>query len=263
MPAFASYQLGRLPHDPARLAKAPSLLAHPLAAQKAPAQLDRSKLPYQPGLYQNDDFPDCTAAAMANSASLIAALNGYDLKIDPVKVLAFFAACVGLPDDPAQLALSDGAVLLDVMARQASQGFDIGPQLLVGGFVSVPQDQREVLANCMARFGAGNWGVALSVSDQNMPIWDTIAPASAGDPSPASWGRHNLVGVDYTGLGDTDLVSLATWGGIQKATWRWVLARVEEAYAVIWRQLAKADTHFWTGLNYDQMMAESAAFADA
>ena len=90
-----------------------------------------------------------------------------------------------------------------------------------------------------------------------MPIWDTDAPASAGDPTPGSWGGHCPIIWDYTGTADTDLVRLGTWGYWQKATWRWIRQRTQEAHAIAWRQLDAAGTD---GLDYERLMADAALF---
>ena len=96
-------RLGRLPHDPAALASAPSFAAHHFAAVKPPALLDRSHIEFAPGLYRNDDLPDCSAAGLANAAGMVAALNGYGLAVNPDKVPLFYASA-SLTDAQALLA---------------------------------------------------------------------------------------------------------------------------------------------------------------
>ena len=131
-------RLGRLPADPAALARAPSLAAHRFAALAPPAAIDRGAVPFAPGLYENDTLPDCTAAGLANAAGMVAALNGFSLAIDPARVPAFYAGCVGCAPTDAAMAATDGAVMLDVLTRQAVEGFDVGPQLLAGLFGTLP-----------------------------------------------------------------------------------------------------------------------------
>jgi hypothetical protein len=113
-------RLGRLAHDPTALAAAPS---HRFGTVPAPKFVDRAPVDFQPKLYRNDILPDCTVVALANAARGLAALNGFDLVVAEDSVPAFYGDCVGNPPD---LAATDGAVMLDVLQRQAGMGFDIG-----------------------------------------------------------------------------------------------------------------------------------------
>ena len=226
-------RLGRLAHDPARIAAAPQ---HLFGATMPPNSIDRTALRFTPGLWGNDTIPDCTAAALANSARLYSLANGGgDAVIADGTPQRFYAACIGQPDaTDAELAVSDGAVMLDVLDRATADGFDAGQQVpLVPGYGAVNIRDRYALAQSIV-LGGAYWGVALALADQADVVWDT----KNGDQTPGSWGGHALMAVDYTGLRDTDTVRLGTWGALREATWRWVAARLDEAYALSWRQLA-------------------------
>jgi hypothetical protein len=252
--------LGRLTHDPAALARAPQLGQYTAAWGAPPPQLNRDAIAYAPRLYRNDALPDCTAAGLAN-----AALNGLGaVAIDEQHVVNFYGACVRCAD-PAQLAATDGARELDVLSYQARNGFDVGlPAPLVADCATFDPQNRDLLANVMAHLGSGYLGVALAMADQaaaeGAGVWDTNTPANAGDTTPGSWGLHCLLCWSYSGLGDGDVVKLATWGGLQLATWRWVASRIEEAHAVIFRDLVGADQPFG-GLAYDDLKEASLAWA--
>lgn len=252
--------LGRRPHIQALIDRAPSIESHTLAARKAPDKVDRSQIDFTPGLYDNDIYPNCTAVTTANHADAIAHLGGFGLRIDPRHVLTFFSQCTRLPDDPNVLIGCDGALLIDVMNQQGTKGFQIGSQELVGAWGSVIPDNRNMLALSISELGVGHWGVNLAEADQNMEVWDTQSPSSAGDPTPGSWGGHDLFGWDYTGLSDTDTVRLGTWGGWKRATWRWIQSRLDEAYVIAWRQLKPTTGNYWNGLDYDRLAAECASF---
>lgn len=232
-------RLGRLPHDAGLLAAAPSLMEHTFGALAPLERLDRSGVAFTPGLYRNDVLPDCTAVALANHAAAACALEGYALAIDPAKVPAFFAASIGESGAPdAVLAAAPGAVALDVLAFQSRNGLDLGLQVpAVGLWGTVEPADRAALANGVARLGGGYWGVDLYEADMAMPpVWD--ATGDPGDPV----GGHMVLAWDYTGLSDTDTVRIATWGGWQPATWRWVRARLGEAFGLVWPSLAAAQT---------------------
>ncbi len=242
-------RLGRKPHDPAMLARVPS---HRFGAVPPPPRLDRKAVAFAPGLYSNDTLPDCTAVALANAARGVAALNGYGLVLDAARVPAFYGACVGNPPD---LAATDGAAMLDVLARQALGGFDIGPQILHGLYATLDPHSRSALAGGMARLGTGYWGVTLRERDmQGAAVWDV----QEGRDDGSVVGGHAIIAWDYSGLADGDTVRLGTWGAWQPATWAWVAARLDEAYGVVWRQLERADGTFYSGVTADGLVAELA-----
>jgi hypothetical protein len=148
--------------------------------------------------------------------------------------------------------------MLDVLRFQQRSGFDIGEQTpLVADFAVADPTDRRLLASIMARLGVGYWGVDLALADQLAPVWDVTTP---GDQTPGSWGAHCVIAWDYSGLGDTDLVTLGTWGRWQQATWRWVRTRLVEAYGLAWRQLMPATGVTWLGLDYDRLRAENIAW---
>lgn len=203
-----------------------------------PDVLDRSAIPFMPGSYGNDIFPICTAVAAANCARAYSWLKAHtDIVVDPLKPRAFFATVENVPNTDAAVIATDGAIVQDVLEYAEAHGYDIGQQVPAVPLANAVYglDQMHI-ADTAWVYGAANLGVALSVSDQNMPVWDTDAPANAGDPVPGSWGLHNLILWDWEGMDPTSIVRLGTWGAWQPATWRWVLARVEEAWALVWPQ---------------------------
>ena len=234
-------RLGRLHHDPVAVARAPRLADDRFAAMAPAPVVDRRAVAFRPRMFGNDILPVCTCAALANAALAMSALNGFQTLIVDAAVPAFYAACLGMPGaSAAELAGTDGAVAMDVLRRQITAGFDVGQETrLVALFGTVPLDRARLAAG-IARLGVGYWGVRLHARD--MDAAGSIVPWDDDhrDPGPVE-GGHMLNGWDYTGLGDTDLVRLATWGGFKAATWRWVEARLDEAYGLIWRQLARAD----------------------
>lgn len=242
-------RLGRLPHDVAALAEAPR---HRFAVVQPPRVLDRSSVELIPGLYGNDRYPDCTAVALANAARGVAALNEFGLVIDSAKPLAFYGSCVG---DPPNLAATDGAVMLDVLDRQCAKGFDVGPQELVGRYGVLPHD-RTTMALAMARLGTLYLGVTLYERDMQLVDTSKIWDVADGRDDGQVVGGHAVFAWDYDGRRDTDTVRLGTWGAWQRATWSWLEHRLDEAYAVVWRQLARADGTFYDGVSPDGLVEE-------
>jgi hypothetical protein len=251
-------RLGRLPHDPAAVAAAPSLATHHYAVMAPPDRLARSGVAFAPQLRNNDTLPVCTSVGLLNGALGIEALNtNGDLAIAEGVELPFYAGCVGCAPTATAIAATDGATLLDVLRRQSSRGFDIGAAApLSADFASIPVTDRACLANSMALLGVGYWGVDLYQRDMDTvgdQPWDDDG-SSAG----AAVGGHCLVAWDYAGLGDTDTGRLATWGRFQSFTWRWARARLREAYVLLWPELQRADGTNWVGVDVDRLRADVA-----
>jgi hypothetical protein len=221
--------------------------------------VDRREVPFQPGLYHNDTLPDCTAAGLANAANAVAALNGFALAIVPEKVIAFYAGCVGCaPTFPAMLD-THGAMALDVLNRQVTQGFDVGSQVPLVGLHGVLPHDRTTLACAIDRLGHAYLGVTLHERDMEArPVWDVVDGRDDGQVV----GGHLIVAWDYTGLSDDATARVATWGKFQPATWRWLETRLNEAHALIWRQLG-ATTGQDLGVSVEALEAELARIRTA
>lgn len=247
-------ELGCLPHDPEAISRAPQLgLA--MASRPAPPRLDRSGVEFVPHLDRNDTIGCCTAVAVANCARAAAAMRGFGIAISTTDVLGFYSQSTGWDGTPAT---DHGGVIAKVLLNQAQHGFKTaaGQTDLVAAWGTWDPEDLNLMRVAMAEGGAVDLGVALSVSDQITGIWDTNTPSSAGDPHPGSWGLHSLMGFDYTGTADTDLVRLGTWGMWQWATWRWVRQRTREAHLLAWRQLGAPST-----IDYERLVADAALFS--
>ena len=251
---------GLLPARPADLARAPRLGAHPIARRMAQPVLDRSSVPFAPQMFGNNDLSDCTAAGLGNAALALGALDGFQPVVDSGAVEAFYSATSGYV--PGQPATDRGAVLTDVLAYQARTGFNSGAQLLTGPWATVDPYDRNLLALGMETCGVVVLGVALSEADMRRigQVWDVGVMSTGGDPTPGSAGLHCLLGFDYAGLKDGSLLRLATWGGLQPATWQWVEQAIREAHVVVWRSVLATSGVNWSGVSYETLAAETAAF---
>lgn len=233
---FIERKLGRKKHTADAIARAP---LYAKASAPPPAVLDRSKIAYQPELDDNDTLGNCTAVGYANGARAVAALAGITINIPTSTVVTFYSDSTGY--NPADPSTDQGGNELAVLLYALQKGFPAGDQLmLAGNYGTMDPTDRFANADAMARYGFVYSGLALAKADQNddSEVWDTDTPASAGDPTPGSWGDHCALLWDYTGLEDTDIVTVATWGFKKRATWRWVKSRQEEAHSVSWRNLA-------------------------
>lgn len=203
--------------------------------RSAPPKCDRSGTPFLPRLGHNDLYGDCTAVGLQNSAIGFMALNGSGLVSSDQDALTFYHQSTGF--NPNDLATDRGGIEVDVLAFAAANGIQLGHSKLFPLWGSVNPQSRNDLALACSDLGAIYLGVALAESDQDSigSVWDTTTP---GDQTPGSWGYHCLLLWDYTALDDDAIVTLVSWGKLQKATWRWAKSRITEAHAIIWPQLA-------------------------
>ena len=246
-------RLGRQPHDPDAFAALPSIRR---GAMLAPPVLNRTHIAYAPRMFANDTIPDCTAAALANGLLAIGAINGAEPVITDDLVPRFYAACIGHPDaDPAALAATDGAVMLDVLHRQLASGFDVGQQVPLVGVFGTLRLSENSLALGMARLGGVYAGVDLWASDMDAFAAGRVPDVSRGGEMV---GGHALWLWDYPErIEDGAAVRIATWGAVATVTWGWLLDRVREAYGLFWRQSALA-TGMDLGVSADALAASLA-----
>jgi hypothetical protein len=249
-----NYAFGRKKHDPAALAAAPK---HKFGANPPPPSVDRTKWDFPLELGYNDTTPCCTSVGLWNAGKGIASLNGWQPALQVPMILSFYAQSIGLPANTpqAQLETTDGAVMLDVLNYQGAHGFDVGEQTPWVARFGIVALNTTSLAWAMARLGPVYVGAMLYQSDMDATVagqpWDA---APGVDPGPAV-GRHCFILWDYLGLGALGKVRCGTWGAWQVCTWRWVLARLEEAYGPVYRQLVRSDDYY-LGLTADGLVSE-------
>ncbi len=236
-----------------------------MMARQAPARLDRSHIDPAPLMFGNDTIGDCTAAGLLNHARAVAALGGYQVKADTDDAIRFYAESTG--DIPGQPRTDQGGVEVDVLAFAGRTGVQLasGPYFPLWGSAD-PQD-RNALALIMAGMGAVYLGVQLSISDMNqIEVTNGACVLEAdnsayGDTTPGSAGGHCLLGWSYTGLADTDIVGLLTWGSAaMRCTWDWLKSRSMEAHGIVWPQLTLTSGLYPTGPDLDTLRAQNAEF---
>jgi hypothetical protein len=229
-----SRKLGRLPHDPVRLAEAPR---HTFGAMPPPVRLDRSHMDYTPGMYGNDTYPDCTFVSLTNAARGVAQTHRFVLNVDQSLPLKDYADFLG---DPSDLENTDGAMMQDVLEWQAKTGLNIGPERLFGTAKTIDLTDRRAVALAIFQFGHLYLGITLLERDMENNAAGKVWDVQEGRDDGAVLGGHAVNVWDYAGLKDGDTARLGTWGAWQPFTWAWFAARASEAFAVTWAQLAAA-----------------------
>jgi hypothetical protein len=223
-------RLGRRPHDPARLS---TVRPHRMSATAPPpASLLRPDIAWTPTLADNNTLPTCTVAGLMNAARMWALTHGrFDLTNDDGALLAFYASLAGCADNTAAIAATDGLVLLDVLDRAETSGFDCGEQApLVPEFTAIDVTSPAAIRDAIYTHGAAYLGVTLHEADMSGP-WTTPVADAGG-----MVGGHCIVAWRY----DAANVGLATWGMTIEADWGWLAGRLDEAFALSWPQLDRA-----------------------
>lgn len=250
MPSAFGRRLGCLPAE--TRAGQPSLAGLRMMARRAPERLLRDGIDPAPLMLGNDRLGDCTAAGLGNHIRATAALAGFQVAVRDADAVLFYERSTGYV--PGDAATDRGGVEVDVLACAARGGYALADQTFYPVWGSVAPDDLNALRLVMAGMGAAYLGVRLALADQTEGgVWDTTTP---GDQMPGSWGGHCLLAWAYDGLEEESVVSLLTWGGIQRATWRWVRSRIMECHGVAWRQLMPA------GADWDALIAVNAAFLE-
>lgn len=208
-----------------------------LLKKKLPAikpSLDYSKKVAAWPMFANDKYGDCTYAAMAHMVQLFGALEGKTFGFKESTVVNAYLKMS--PND-------QGCQMLDVLNYWRKTGLS---RRKAFAFMQMDPDNLDHLKLGLQLFGGVYVGLNLPVSaqDQVGKIWDVSAGGLKGKSKPGSWGGHavNLVAYDAHG------VIFITWGIKQRATWAFVKAYMDEAYAVLsldWKSAPKS-----SGIDY-------------
>jgi hypothetical protein len=209
--------------------------------------LDRSSIVFTPQAYDSTIVPNCVCAALGNAMNAVAKLSGRVLPFNSGKPVDWFAYLLGIikneapatdpalnPAYAAAMNKAGGISPLTVLFSMQYAGLNIGQQIVTGTFGLIFSPSVPVLAAALCSpLGPCLWAVNLNANDlATKPsglLWDTSPTDGPGTTG------HMIMAWDYTGLGPTDIVRFATWGGWKRATWRWVMSRMyaQEAYGVI------------------------------
>ena len=251
-PSLSLPRLGRLPahgaDHPHHRVKFAAYLAPGLSA---PASVDWTPAVNGWGLYDNDQIGDCAVAAPANLARLWTANTGAQRDIPVDAVRAAYTSVAGF--DPANPDSDKGCVISDVL--KLWHAFGIGGDV-TAGFAEVDHSSPYHMQLAIALMGGCIVGVNLPKAAQGAASWDTPADLT-GINEPGSWGGHAVALVSYDSTGCT----VVTWGGLLKATWGWLAAYCDEAWAVVSADWLR-DGHTPAGLDLPALLTDLRTIAD-
>lgn len=227
---------------------------------RAPLTLKRDQYSPKFQMFDNDQIGDCSAAGIGNIMIGAECLHGLSPIITTYNAVDFYSLTTGY--NPADPSTDKGAVLSDVLSYAVRNGFTAGYYKYYPIWGTLDCHDRNALGNAMNILGGVYCGFALASADSTSvgEVWDTVTP---GDQTQWSWGGHCAVLWSYEGLADTDIVYIITWGGLQKATWRWVHARIFEAHAIACRDFLPAVRSPAQAYTWEEMVEVTRTFSQS
>lgn len=214
---------GALPIKAEHLARLPKFRDY----QKAPLPLDTTPATYDGlagskiNMGGNDQYGDCTCAAIANLFAVWCHALGIDITIVAAAIVSFYMKLTGGQDTGL-----DPTVVLDKVAKD---GIDVGDgvnrKLVV--YVTLPLDDLPTLRFLMWKLKALYLAGDLSDNDVSASSWSLPATPGAGDkPDPDN--GHAFLGGAFGTLsadGDDCPITYGTWGEGMPGTYSWLKSR--------------------------------------
>jgi hypothetical protein len=213
-------RLGRTPkrEDPRSL-KLESLL--PKVIPQPPASVDVTTGVTQWPVYANDRLGDCTCAAVGHMLEIwTEQAHNTPRILSDAQVIALYNLVNNGQDQ--------GANMLDVLHQMRVGAGLAGDKVFA--YAAVDSKQTDLVKAALWLFTGLYIGIQmpLSAKSQTGPgtVWDV---ATGTDGQVGSWGGHavNVVAFDSSG------VTVVTWGALQKMTWGFWSAYVDECWALI------------------------------
>lgn len=174
-------------------------------------------------LHANDRVGDCTIVAQSHLIEMWTSMNGGKSDVTTSDVLANYTGVTGY--NPADPATDTGAPMLDALNFWRKNGLGGHKPL---AYVKVDWRDAAEVKVAANEFGGLYVGAGLPKTTQKAGDW-VAAPLATGLAAPYSRGGHAMA----LGAYDRSWVTFLTWGGRQRASWRWVWDYVDEAYAII------------------------------
>jgi hypothetical protein len=217
-------RLGRLPEDRSK----PRLtLAPHLRATAPPASADWYSRVQAWGMLANDQWGDCVFAGNGHIVEQQTALGeGSEVTVTDAAVLVEYAWVTGFSPDagpPGSNPTDQGALIQDGLADLRKNGL-AGQK--IAAYARVAQASQTEVKIALAELGAVSLGVNLPQSAMDQ--------FDAGQPWTVSGDGTILGGHCITAYGyDEQYVYIVSWGKVVPASWEWLAAYCDEAWAVV------------------------------
>ena len=182
----------------------------------------------------NDQYGDCTIAALAHAMTVYNGLIGKKKIWDVKSVTKLYLHLTGGADT--------GLNELDVLNYWQSNPVD-GEKIFA--YTAIDVKNHTHIKQAIELFGGVYLG--LQVQQNCIQEFDAHKPWV---PAPLTNDGHAVYAVSYDAAG----VTVLTWGSTQKATWAWWNECVDEAYAILPAEASKTD--FAPGFDFAQLKAD-------
>jgi len=198
----------------------------------------------------NDEVGNCTIASKMHDIQLWSANTGQEAQFTTQEALDYYRKLCGWnPNDPGT---DQGGIINDIL-KWWLQNDICGHK--IDAIAVLDTGTRANIRDAVWLCGVADIGVNLPISAQSQDDWIVPPSGPVGDAKPGSWGGHDCTICDY----DQDWVYIATWGIIKRASWDWVNAYTEEAYAILSKDWLKATGKSPSGFNYEDLIADMKA----
>ncbi len=204
-------------------------------------------------MFLNDMIGDCTAASRGHLQICWAANNGSAWRPNDRQILEAYMGSSGYDPDVGD-STDNGDTMLSALNHWRK--FGVGGHK-IDAFVALDIHSRDHFKAAINLFGGVYLGVSLPESARNQATWKVSLAGTEASAERGSWGGHAVAALDYDddGQDNDDGLWIVTWGGMQKITWRWMEAYVDEAYCVLSPDWADADGAP-SGFDYDGLKAD-------
>lgn len=182
----------------------------------------------------NDQYGDCTIAALAHAVTVFRGLTGKRTIMTQQAVLKLYMHLTGGVDS--------GLNELDVLNYWQSNVAD-GDKILA--FASIDPKNHTHVQQAIQLFGGVYLGFQVQQNCQQ-----EFADHKPWTPGPLTQDGHAVFAVAYDAAG----VTVLTWGNTQKGTWAWWDECVDEAFAILPPEAKASD--FSPGFNFAQLQAD-------
>ncbi len=176
------------------------------------------------GVMANDRIGDCTCAAIGHAIQLWTSLTSTETVIPDKTIIDLYSKVSGYV--PGDQNTDNGAAASDVLLYWYKNPV---ANHALSGFASIRPGNRTSIRDAIYLFGVCYLGVQLPLTAQH---GDWVLPQGqdlTGDWEVGSWGGHAIPAIAY----DADSVVVISWGKFVKATWDWLDAYMDEAYALL------------------------------
>ena len=209
-------------------------------------------------MFGNDTLGDCVPAAMAHAVQRWTKYAGKPFTPELSDVISAYSAIGGYV--PGDSSTDNGCDMLAALKYWQSTGI-AGHK--IAAYVAVDATKPAEIMQAVKLFGACFVGVQLPITAQSpvtgvngLPCW-ALPRSLSGDGAPGSWGGHCIdLGAYGFDAKSNKGTSVVTWGQVYDATWDWLSAYADEAYAVVTQDFIEADAESPSGFDIATLTAD-------